>query len=233
MKIKTVLIIIPVVFLTLASCNQPVGEKKLKTHIDTISYCIGVVYGGNLHRDGFDTINAELIGQGLNDYVNKGKTLIDKDKAKKILLEQYRIVKEKELLDKYGDNKTDGEKFLEENAKRKEVTVLPSGLQYEILETGHGEQPDSNDLVYVHYRGQLVNGTVFEENFGKDPVIFAPNRVIPGWTEALLHMHAGDRWKIFIPYQLGYGTEFRPNSPIEPYSALIFEIELVKVKREP
>jgi len=232
MNLNKFIIFIPAVLFTLSSCNQPVAVKKPQTYLDTVSYSIGILYGDKLHSDGLDSVNTNLLKKGMDDAINE-KPSIDKDKAKQIVMEYYSILSQRQLLTKYGDNKIAGEKFLSENAKRKGVKVLPSGLQYEVLKSGSGLQPDSNDVVIVHYRGELIDGTVFEENFGKKPVPLAVNRVIPGWTEALLRMHVGDTWKIYIPYQLGYGTSFNPNSPIQPYSTLIFEIELVDIKKEP
>jgi FKBP-type peptidyl-prolyl cis-trans isomerase FklB len=202
----------------------------LATQMDTISYCVGVVFGSNLPKDGFDTIDTKQLARGLSDYVDKKQPLIDKDKAKQILLDYHARQFISHQVEKYADNKIAGEKFLKENAKREGVVTLSSGLQYKILKKGHGPKPGPDALVLVHYKGELIDGTVFEDHLSDRPVPFFVNRVIRGWKEALQLMPEGSRWKIYVPYQLGYGTELSANSVIEPFSTLIYEIELVKVK---
>jgi FKBP-type peptidyl-prolyl cis-trans isomerase FklB len=121
-----------------------------------------------------------------------------------------------------------GQKFLAENSKKKGVITLESGLQYEVLEKGTGEKPDSNDSVKVHYEGTLIDGEVFDSSFGQDdPVSFQVSQGIKGWTEALQLMTVGDKWKLFIPSDLAYGET--GNNSIGPNETLIFEVELIGV----
>ncbi len=211
-------------------CQQKKEGQTLSTHMDTISYCVGVTFGANLQKDGFDTIDTRWVSQGLSDYVDKKELLISREKARKILMDyRGRILKEQQLRN-FEDNRIAGEKFLEENGKQPGVVTLPSGLQYKIIREGKGPKPGPKDLVKVRYKGALIDGTVFEEHLTGPPVPFFVNRVIKGWNEVLPLMPEGSYWKVFIPYQLGYGTEFSPNSPILPYSTLIFDLELVKVE---
>jgi FKBP-type peptidyl-prolyl cis-trans isomerase FklB len=130
----------------------------------------------------------------------------------------------------YESNKEAGEQFLAENKKRDGVISLDNGLQYEILREGDGEKPDATDEVIVHYHGTLPNGTVFDSSVQRgESISFPLNRVIRGWTEILQLMPVGSKWKVYIPYQLGYGD--RAAGPtIQPYSALIFEIDLLGIK---
>lgn len=230
--VRTVLIIVTLPGLFFNSCKTSTQNSSLISYMDTISYCVGVYFGSNLHKDGFDTINTKLVGQGLSDLIDMNKPMINKEDAKKILYNYRAQIQQRHLLEKFGDNKVDGEKFLKENKKQKGVVTLPSGLQYKILKKGPGPQPGPKDLVFVHYKGQLIDGTVFEDHEKGKPVVFGVNRVITGWKEALQLMHNGAKWRIYVPYQLGYGTQYQPNSPIVPYSALIFDIELVKIRHE-
>jgi FKBP-type peptidyl-prolyl cis-trans isomerase FklB len=125
--------------------------------------------------------------------------------------------------------KEEGEKFLAENAKREGVKVTPSGLQYEVLEATLGQKPKATDRVKVHYEGTLPDGTVFDSSYRRgEPITFALNQVIAGWTEGLQLMSIGSKYKLFIPYHLGYG-EHGAGASIPPYSALVFTVELLGI----
>ena len=123
----------------------------------------------------------------------------------------------------------EGEKFLEENAKRDEVNVTDSGLQYEVIASGEGESPTASSKVRVHYHGTLVDGSVFDSSVQRgEPIEFDVGGVIPGWTEALQQMKPGDKWKLYIPNELAYGANGAGNV-IGPYQALMFEVELLAI----
>lgn len=130
----------------------------------------------------------------------------------------------------YGPNRDAGEKFLAENAKKDSVVVLPSGLQYKVLVKGDGPVPARTDKVLVNYEGKLIDGTVFDSSskHGSNPATFRPDQVIKGWTEALTMMPVGSKWQLFIPYTLAYG-ERQAGQLIQPYSALVFTVELVGI----
>lgn len=229
--LRTGILLLPWMIVAGGCKQKNTSSTALATQMDTISYCVGVVFGSNLPKDGFDTIDTKKLAQGLSDYVDRKDPLIDKDQAKQILLEYHAQQFMAHQVEKFSDNKVAGEKFLKENAKREGVVTLPSGLQYRIIKEGHGPKPGPDDLVLVHYKGELIDGIVFEDHLTGKPIPFFVSRVIKGWREALQLMPEGSRWMIYVPYQLGYGTEFNPNSAIQPFSTLIFEIELVKVER--
>ena len=108
--------------------------------------------------------------------------------------------------------------------------MTETGLQYKIIEQGYGKQPNLTDSVVVHYTGMFLDGRVFDTSIPSQiPGRFTPLELIPGWQEALLMMKEGGQWRIFVPYQLAYGPD--GSGPVEPYSVLIFDIELLKVKR--
>ena len=117
-----------------------------------------------------------------------------------------------------------------ENAKRENVVVTESGLQYEVLVAGKGEKPAATDKVKVHYKGTLIDGTVFDSSYDRNrPAEFGVTQVIKGWTEALQLMSVGSKWKLYIPYELAYGSQNQ--GKIKPFSALIFEVELLGIEK--
>ena len=131
---------------------------------------------------------------------------------------------------KYGETKADGEKFLQENAKREGVKTTASGLQYEVLEATIGQKPKATDTVRVHYEGTLIDGTIFDSSYKRgESIAFPLNGVIKGWTEGLQLMSVGSKYKFFIPYNLGYG-ERGAGASIPPYATLIFTVELLEIK---
>lgn len=141
-------------------------------------------------------------------------------------MEAAKAAKDEKL---YGANREAGKQFLAANAKKDSVITLPSGLQYKVLKQGTGEVPTLSDKVMVNYEGRLIDGTVFDasKNHGDKPAEFRPTDVIKGWTEVLTMMPVGSKWQVFIPFELAYGS--REAGQIKPYSALIFDIELVGI----
>ena len=120
--------------------------------------------------------------------------------------------------------------FLVENGKRADVVTTSSGLQYEVLASGTGEQPGPADHVTTHYHGTFIDGGVFDSSVQRgEPIEFRVNGVIRGWQEALQLMRVGDKWKLYIPSDLAYGQS--GTSGIGPDETLIFEVELLGVRR--
>jgi len=138
---------------------------------------------------------------------------------------------EEELKKQYADSIAAGDAFMAQNAKREGVITLPSGLQYEVIRAGNGPIPTDTDRVKVNYHGTLINGTVFDSSVERgEPAIFGVNQVIPGWTEALKLMPVGSKWRLYIPYELAYGSADR--GTIKPFSNLIFEVELLGIENK-
>ena len=126
--------------------------------------------------------------------------------------------------------KEEGEKFLLENKKRSGVMTTASGLQYEVIKMGDGAKPGPTDKVKTHYHGTLIDGTVFDSSVERgEPISFQVNGVIAGWQEALQLMNVGSKYKLYIPYNLAYG-ERGAGADIKPFSALIFEVELLGIE---
>ena len=176
-----------------------------------------------------DSISADVFFKGFADALLKDTTFFKTSAADAMVrskVEAARAEREEKL---YGANRKAGEEFLKENAKKEGVIVLPSGLQYKVLKQGTGAVPSLNDKVQVHYEGRLIDGTVFDasKNHGDEPSEFRPTDVIKGWTEALTMMPVGYKWQVYIPYDIAYGS--RDAGKIKPYSALVFDIELVGI----
>ena len=134
----------------------------------------------------------------------------------------------KELEEKYGDNRKEGEKFLEENKKKDGVQTTESGLQYKVITAGTGAVPTKEQTVKVDYEGRLIDGTVFDSSIERgEPAVFPLNGVIPGWTEALSMMPVGSEWEIYVPQGLAYGN--REAGQIKPFSTLIFKVKLLDI----
>ena len=176
-----------------------------------------------------DSIVSALLYQGFADALMKDSSVFKQEAA-----EAY--FRDKQIADKaakdeklYGANRDAGRKFLEENAKKEGVITLPSGLQYKVLVKGDGPVPTITDKVQVNYEGRLIDGTMFDASakHGDKPMEMMPNQVIKGWTEALTMMPVGSTWQLYIPYELAYGE--RDLGDIKPFSALIFDIQLVGI----
>ncbi len=195
--------------------------------MDKISYALGLSLGQNLLGSGVKKLNYQDLAIGIQDVLEAKQPKITYQEAQQVLnrffsdLEQEVAKVEKER----------GQKFLAENAKREGVKTTPSGLQYEVLEGTIGQKPSATDRVRVHYEGTLIDGTVFDSSYKRgEPITFALNQVIAGWTEGLQLMSIGSKYKLFIPYQLGYG-EHGAGSQIPPYSTLIFTVELLGIEK--
>ena len=181
-------------------------------------------------KDSPDSIVANLLHKGFVAALEGDTTVFTYDAAEKFFSQKRaadKIAKDERL---YGPNREAGEKFLKENAQKDSVIVLPSGLQYKVLVKGDGEVPLENQTVQVNYEGRLVDGTVFDASskHGDKPAELTPTQVIKGWTEALTMMPVGSKWQLYIPYYLAYG-ERGAGDQIKPYSALIFDVELVGI----
>ena len=200
--------------------------------LDRISYALGLSMGNNFRNSGIKTINVRDFADGVAAVFEGAKPKMSYDEAKEEIRIFFQAMEEEQraAAQKMGEvNAAAGKAFLEENGKRVEVNVTPSGLQYEVLEEGTGKQPSAGDNVTVHYTGKLIDGTVFDSSVDRGaPATFGVTQVIPGWVEALQMMKEGAKWRLFIPSNLAYGPNGAGNI-IVPKSTLIFDVELIKV----
>ena len=200
--------------------------------LDRISYALGLSMGNNFRNSGIKTINVRDFADGVAAVFEGAKPKMSYDEAKEEIRIFFQAMEEEQraAAQKMGEvNAAAGKAFLEENGKRVEVNVTPSGLQYEVLEEGTGKLPSAGDNVTVHYTGKLIDGTVFDSSVDRGaPATFGVTQVIPGWVEALQMMKEGAKWRLFIPSNLAYGPNGAGNI-IGPNSTLIFDGELIKV----
>ena len=194
--------------------------------MDKISYALGLSMGQQLLSSGVEKLNYADLAKGIEHVSEKQQPEIAYTEAQTILNQFFTELEQKIA----GQAKEAGEKFLAENAKRPEVKTTPSGLQYEIIEATIGQKPKATDKVKVHYEGTLTDGTVFDSSYKRgEPITFGLNQVIKGWTEGLQLMSIGSKYKLYIPYQLGYGAQ-GAGAAIPPYAALIFTVELLGIE---
>ncbi len=192
---------------------------------ERLGYALGLNIAKNLQEQGFEGFDFTAFTAALDDHYSKNELKMSVPEVNETL----QAAMAKIQAEKHGPVMEEGVKFLEENAKREEVTVTESGLQYRVMKAGEGKSPSSTDQVTTHYHGKLIDGKVFDSSVNRGtPATFPVNGVIQGWQEALPMMKEGDKWELFIPYDLAYGENGAGGS-IPPFATLIFEVELISV----
>jgi FKBP-type peptidyl-prolyl cis-trans isomerase FklB len=214
------------------AAKTPASTTELKSQKDKLSYAIGMEMGKGVKTQGID-VDPNLLMQGLKDGLSDSKSLMSDDELRQVITGLQQDVRQKQMQAQQAaasENKTKGEAFLAENAKKDGIVALPDGLQYRILAAGQGKKPAAADTVLCNYKGTFLDGTEFDgsEKAGK-PVPFQVSGVIPGFKEVLQLMPVGSKWQVFIPSNLAYGERGAGNV-IAPNSTLIFEIELVGIQ---
>ena len=189
------------------------------------SYSLGMNIAASLMNDGLDNVVVKDLALGLEDLLKNSDTRVSAEEAQQILQTGIQEAQSK----KFGAVKEEGAAYLAENAKKEGVTVLESGLQYEVITAGTGNKPAATDNVTVHYKGTLIDGTVFDSSIERgQPATFPVNGVIPGWVEGLQLMTEGSKWRLHIPFNLAYGEQ-GAGAQIPPFATLIFDVELIKI----
>lgn len=194
--------------------------------MDKVSYALGLNVGQNLLSSGFSQIDPASFQEALEVVFSNGTPAISMQEANQILQEHFSKLE----ASKSESAIKEGEAFLSENSSRPEVTVLESGLQYEVIAEGAGSQPQATDKVKCHYHGTLIDGTVFDSSVERgEPAVFPVNGVIQGWVEALQMMKVGSKWRLYIPPHLAYGSR-GAGGVIGPHTTLVFDVELIGIE---
>ena len=213
------------------------------------AYTAGVQIGQQLSADMFEGMNSQLFGNDSTQSLSKANfmagfiaaiknsAIVSQEEAQEYAKTHTEAIKAKAMEAQYGENKAAGEKFLAENKTKEGVVTTESGLQYKIIKAGKGEIPTKSSTVKVNYKGTLIDGTEFDSSYNRkdkdgnaQPTTFRADQVIAGWTEALTMMPVGSKWELYIPQELAYGV--RDAGKIKPFSALIFEVELLEIEKK-
>lgn len=193
--------------------------------MEKLSYALGMIIGQNLKSMNIENLDTAAFAKAVG-------IVLSGEKADMSVMQAQGIVQEfleKKEAEAGREAREAGEKFLAENAKKDGVTVLESGLQYQVLTAAIGQKPTADDKVRCHYEGRLIDGTVFDSSYRRgEPATFPLRGVIAGWTEGLQHMAVGSKFRFFIPYNLAYGSQGAGGS-IPPYAALVFDVELLGI----
>ena len=202
--------------------------SQFKNEKEQLGYALGMNYGTMFLRQDVE-LDPDALLRGLKDVMSSNKTLLTEEQVRQTLNDAQGRIREKQQAKakvQGVENKKKADDFLAANKDKAGVAVTGSGLQYKILSTGSGPKPSATDSVTVHYKGTLLDGTEFDSSYTRgQPATFGVSGVIKGWTEALQLMNAGSKWELYIPPDLAYGEQGRPNIP--PNSLLVFEVELL------
>lgn len=206
------------------------AEQPTLSVSERYSYAMGVRLGQLLKDQGIEKLDSKAFAEAIDDVLNDYPLRLSAVDMRQAIAEQQQVFARQRAARAEARLQA-GKDFLAENAGKAGVVALPSGLQYQVLKSGSGEQPGPQDTVRVHYHGTLIDGNVFDSSVERgEPVEFPLAGVVPGFSEALSNMHVGDHWRVFLPSELAYGQR-GAGSDIGPNEALIFEIELLDIVR--
>ncbi len=213
-----------------AAAGAVPGEEVRGPGSYAFGFSLGAQIGGNIRGQNID-IDMEQFMEGFRTALTGAQPRMTEEQMQKAVEDLQR---RQEALAAAAETRRQQEntKFLAENGKKPDIETTSSGLQYQVLKSGDGTKAGASSLVVVHYEGRLLDGTVFDSSISRgQPAAMRVDGVIPGWQEALQAMREGDKWRLWIPSELGYGAQ-GAGRMIPPHSVLVFEVELIEVKDE-
>lgn len=209
------------------------AETALKTDKEKLSYSLGAQIGQDIKRNELE-IDVDTFARAMRDAVSGAKPAMTDEEIRTTMQAFQQTMRQKAMakMQEMGEtNKKASDAFLANNKTKPGVKTLPSGIQYQVIAMGKGKKPTQKDQVVAHYTGTLIDGTEFDSSVKRgEPATFPLNGVIKGWQEVLPLMPVGSKWKVWIPPELGYGPR-GAGQQIGPNQALIFDIELLKIKK--
>lgn len=213
-----------------ADAAKPVELKSFK---DKLSYSMGLDMGTYLNGIG-EELDYDRLILGLQSGFKGTEALMTMEEMQSVqkeFAEKMKAKQEAQIKALQEKNLKAGTAYLDENKTKKGVVVTESGLQYEVVKEGTGAKPVAEDTVKVHYKGTMIDGTVFDDsNQRGEPAVFGVTQVIPGWSEVLQLMKEGASYRVVIPPALAYGEQGVPPM-IEPNSVLVFDVDLISIEK--
>ncbi|HVI60190.1 MAG TPA: FKBP-type peptidyl-prolyl cis-trans isomerase [Luteimonas sp.] len=216
-----------------AEANADIAKATgLKTAKEQASYMVGMSVGKSLEPIK-DEVDTDTLVKAMKTMMSGGKPLLSDEQAQQVAQafdQHLQAKKTAEAQAAAKKNASEGEAFLAANAKKPGVKTTASGLQYQVITEGKGPKPTAEDMVKVHYKGELLDGTQFDSSYDRgEPAQFSLQQVAPGWAEGVQLMPVGSKYKLWIPSKLGYGEQGTPGGPIPPNATLVFEVELLDI----
>lgn len=200
--------------------------------MDKNSYAVGMMLAQNMLSSGIRQLEFDDFVAGVKAVLTGSEPAVSYKEASELLEKYFAAIEAEQKAEAEAMGaalREEGEVFLKMNAEKEGVVVLPSGLQYKVLNEGAGKKPKATDKVRCHYEGTLLNGVKFDSSYDRnEPAVFGLNQVIAGWTEGVQLMSEGSKYEFYIPYDLAYGEHGAPGA-IPPYATLKFVVELIEV----
>ena len=228
MKVTKILVVLIMAVCMISCNNQPPKVTSLESELDTVSYALGLNMAAQINKN-FKEIDKDIYIQAIMDGLDSADLLVSLQESQGTVQAYFAKRQEAGQLEKFGANKKAGEEFLAENKSKEGIITTASGLQYKVITKGKGAKPKATNKVKLHYHGTTIDGKVFDSSVDrKTPYELGVNQFVTGFSEGLQLMNVGSKYMFYIPQELAYGAANR-GPMIPPYSALVFEVELLDI----